>query len=284
MRHRPPGRGLRHRPTGRARLAAAALLLGAGLCLAACAGAAETGRTPEAVYPRPTDYVVDAAGLLDPGARAHLVAVCHELEEKTGVQLAAALVPSIAPLDIDSYAVELFRRWGVGHAKQDNGVLLVVARDERRVRVEVGYGLEGLLPDGRVGGILRGAVVPHLRQNDWNGGVTGGIESLAAVIAADRGVALATLGASQGQRLAQSRPRRERLPFGAIAVLIFFVIMMVVRVSTLGPQSRRRGSWARLGGLGGFGGGFGGGGFSGGGGFGGFGGGGSGGGGASSGF
>jgi uncharacterized protein len=131
-----------------------------------------------------------------------------------------------------------------------------------------------------VGGILRGAVVPYLRQNDWNGGVAGGVESLAAVIAADRGVALATLGASQGKRLAQSRPRRDRIPLGAIFVVVFAIVMLIVRISMFRPYYRRRGYW------GGFGGGFGGlgGGWSGGGGFGGFGGGASGGGGASSGF
>lgn len=237
-------------------------------------------------FPEPTAHVVDAAGLLRPETREHLEAVCRELREKTGAEIAVALVPSIAPLSVEEYAVKLFERWGVGRKKENDGVLMVVARDERRVRFEVGYGLEGLLPDGRVGGILRREVVPHLRENDWDGGVKAGVETLASIIAQDRGVTLTTLGPRPSEEPAADESRRP-IP-GLLFLLAFFVIgSLIVAASTSSARRRRRGGyWWPGGGWGG--GGFGGGGFgggsSGGGGFGGFGGGSGGGGGASSGF
>lgn len=241
-------------------------------------------------YPAPTGYVVDEAGLLTPETVARLTAVCDELDTKTECQIGIAVVRSIAPLEIEDYAVRLFEQWGVGSQTLDEGVLLVVAEQERRVRIEVGYGLEGILPDGRVGGILRSEVVPHLRHNDWNAGVAGGVVALARVIAEDRGVTLASLeGDWVPQAAPEHRPRRR----GAIAAILpLLLAFFLISIFSGGRRRRGRGRgslwpWIFFGGFGGGsfgGGGFGGGSFGGGGGFGGFGGGGSGGGGASSGF
>jgi uncharacterized protein len=257
------------------------------LVAAAFRPAAADAATPS--YPEPTGYVVDAAGLLQDSTKARITAIAKELDEKTDAQIAVALVPSIAPLEIEEYANGLFRKWGVGNKKSNTGVLLVVAQQERRVRFEVGYGLEGLLPDGRVGGILRSEVVPHLRQNDWDDGVLGGVEAVAAIIAEDRGVKLESLS---GFEPASESPDDDsggsngKLPPVVVLVIGFIIFMVVVNAIAQARHPYRRGPW---GGMGGFGGGFGGfggfgGGSSGGGGFGGFGGGSSGGGGASSGF
>jgi uncharacterized protein len=253
--------------------------------LVAVALAWQPGAAQEPHYPAPTGYVVDEAGLLAPETVAHLTAVCDELDTKTKCQIGVAVVRSIAPLEIEDYAVRLFEQWGVGSQSLDEGVLLVVAEQERRVRIEVGYGLEGILPDGKAGGILRSDVVPHLRQNDWNAGVAGGVVALSKVIAEDRGVTLASLeGNWAPQRPAESRRGRRRSALGAIMP----ILMAFFLISILSGGRRRRGRasiwpWIFFGGFGGGnfrGGGFGGGG----GGFGGFGGGMSGGGGASSGF
>jgi uncharacterized protein len=254
------------------------------LCLLLAAAGPAAAAPAEAVFPEPSARVVDAAGLLSTATRAHLDSVCAELAEKTGAEIGVALVPSIAPLDIETYSGRLFERWGVGRRQQDDGVLFVLARDERRVRIEVGYGLEGLLPDGRVGGLLRSTVVPSLRRDDWDAGVTGGVEALAAIVAADRGVTLATLGDSPRGRGEWERPR-ARSKWRILALVLFILLGVIVLAGVLGsatagrPYVLRRGAGRWGGGFGSFGG-FGGGG----GGFGGFGGGASGGGGASSSF
>lgn len=244
---------------------------------------ASVSRAQEPHYPAPTGYVVDEAGLLTPETMARLTAVCEELDTKTKCQIGVAVVRTIAPLEVEEYAVRLFEQWGVGSQAQDEGVLLVVAEQERRVRIEVGYGLEGLLPDGRAGGILRADVVPHLRENDWNAGVSAGVVALARVIAEDRGVTLESLAGAPVPEAAPQRGDRRRSVFAALLPLLVAIIL----ISILSGQRRRRRAsiwpWIFFGGFGG--GNFrGGGGSFGGGGFGGFGGGGSGGGGASSGF
>jgi len=238
-------------------------------------------RAAEPSYPEPTDYVVDTAGLLTDDTKAHVDAIAKELDEKTGVQIAVAVVPSIAPLEIEDYAVTLFKKWGVGNKKEDTGILLVVAEKERRVRFEVGYGLEGLLPDGRVGGILRHDVVPHLHDNDWNGGVLAGVVAVATIVADDRKVTLTSL---QGAAPPPEDDTGDHIPPRVLLFVGFLAVVIILNAIARAQQGpyRRRGGWGGYGGWGGFGG-FGGG-SSGGGGFGGFGGGSSGGGGASSGF
>jgi uncharacterized protein len=244
-----------------------------------------SARAAEPSYPAPTGYVVDAAGLLGDDTKTRITAIAKELDDSTGVQMAVAIVPSIAPLEIEEYANGLFRKWGVGSKKGNTGILLVVAQKERRVRFEVGYGLEGLLPDGRVGGILRSDVVPHLHQDDWDGGVLAGVQAVAAIVARDRGVQLQSLaGAPPPAEGGDDSQGSGKLPPRALLALGIFLFAVVMNAIARARRPWRRGPWGGWygGGFGGFGG-FGGG-SSGGGGFGGFGGGSSGGGGASSGF
>ncbi|PYX59239.1 MAG: methanol dehydrogenase, partial [Acidobacteria bacterium] len=172
------------------------------------------------------------------------------------------------------YSVDLFKRWGIGSKSTDRGVLILLAVKDHRYRVEVGYGLEPILPDGKVGGFGREAV-PLLRQNDYNGALLLLVSRIANVIAQDAGVELTgTRGPSQ-----PDAPPYQGLSAGTIAVLI--IIGLIVLFT---PLRRLLFYWFLFGGGGGYGGGgsWGGGGFGGGGGgFGGFGGGSSGGGGAS---
>jgi len=224
------------------------------------ASAAAFARADEPVYPPATDYVVDTAGLLSDSTRAHCLAIAKELDEKTGVQLAVAVVPSIAPLDIDQYAVTLYKKWGVGSKAKDEGVLFVVAQKERRVRFEVGYGLESLLPDGRVGGILRSAVVPHLHQDDWDGGTLGAVASVAAIVAQDRGVTLNSLAGVPAPEDGDTSD--GKFPPVLLIVIGFIIIGMISNAIARAnqPYYRRRGPfgggyWGGMGGFGGFGGG-----------------------------
>jgi len=240
-------------------------------------------------WPKPTGYVNDFAGIIDAASADSMDALIRELNEKTQVEVAVVTIPSLEGEVIDPAAEELYKAWGIG-SKRDEGALILLARDERRVRIEVGYGLEGLIPDGRAGSIIRNVMGPDLRADRFGPGLWRGVQAIAAIVAADRGVTLDRGGPMVVPRASGGSSARM-LPL--VLFLLFFVISSIIR-SRMRPQgwrTRRRGGWydpwggfgGGLGGLGGFGG-FGGGGGGGGGGFGGFGGGRSGGGGASGGF
>lgn len=138
------------------------------------------------LIPKPaTGWVNDAAGLLTAEEEAAISREISLLEEHTSVEIGVATIPTTQPLTPKEYATELFQAWGVGKKGKDNGLLILVAVEERRVEIETGYGLEGILPDGRVGRILDTAVVPYLREGAFGQAILSGVKAFAAVINAE---------------------------------------------------------------------------------------------------
>ncbi len=236
----------------------------------------------------PTGYVSDLAGVIRPEAKERLEALCAEVEQKTGAQMAIVTVQSLEGESVENYAVDLFKQLGVGSKKDNRGVLLLVAPNERKYRIEVGYGLEPLINDARAGDAGR-AMVPFLRANDYGTATVVATHQLAKYIADDAGVTLNGLPPA-----VRSRNGGGNTGFPVLWVFLGLVILLRVIGSLSGRGGRGSGGsgclWFLLGmlvsngGRSSGGGGWGGGGFGGGGGgggFGGFGGGGSGGGGAS---
>ena len=229
-----------------------------------------------------SNYVNDFAHVLRPETESELNDLCLQVDQKAHAQIAVVTVNSLDGSDIESYAVNLFKQWGIGNKSTDRGVLILIAIKDHRYRTEVGYGLEPILPDGKVGGFWR-QVVPLLKQNDYDQAIKQNTQSIASVIAQDAGVQLTGITARPEEK---SPPERPGIPIGGI------VLLAILALIVLGTPLRRILFWwllfggaGRRGGWGGGswgGGGWGGGGFGGGGGrFGGFGGGSSGGGGAS---
>src|ERR1700694_3884618 len=137
----------------------------------------------------PTGYVSDLAGVITPEARTRLEALCAEVEQKTGAQLAIVTVQSLEGESVENYAVNLFKQLGVGSKKDNRGVLLLVAPSERKYRIEGGYGLEPVINDARAGDAGR-AMVPFLRQGDYGNAAEAAAWQLAKYIADDAGVTL----------------------------------------------------------------------------------------------
>ncbi len=210
-------------------------------------------------FPPLTGRVVDQAKILSPVASADLERKLADLEQKSGIQLVVATVPSLGGEEIEPYANELFRAWKLGEATKNNGVLLLIAPKERRVRIEVGYGLEGTLTDAVSSIIISNAIAPRFKAGDFDGGVTRGVDDIIT--------ALTTDSAEWKPKRTDMRAEHEPSLLDALApFLIFLFIMFVV------TRIRRRGGgnavFIPMGMGGGFGrGGFGGGGFGGGGGF-----------------
>jgi uncharacterized protein len=228
---------------------------------------------------KPTGYVNDFAGVLSPDTRSQLETLCTEVDRQAHAQIAVITIRTTGDDSIDDFAVRLEEKWKVGAKGSDRGLLLLVATDDHKYRFEVGYGLEGILPDGKVGTIGR-EMVPYLRQGNYDAAITLGVQNVSRVIAQDAGVTLHT-------QVQNYVPERQPRPFRAVRDILFAIFAIFVFVSLIrsGPSG-----WAgfllgtilgNMMGGGGRGDGFGGGGGGDGGGFGGFGGGSSGGGGAS---
>jgi uncharacterized protein len=220
----------------------------------------------------PQGYVTDVAGVLAPGDRTTIESYLADVDAALASQFAVVIVESVEPVSIEEFAVELFEKWGVGDRSRDQGLLLCVATADRAVRFETGYGLEGALPDGKLGGIIRAQIVPRFRAGDYAGGILDALVEAARAVAESQGVAAPVPGGAIAPRRS---PEASRVPFLMFLVVALIVFAIVAR-NAGGGRGGRHGGWG-LGGGPWYGGGFGGGGF-GGGGFGGFGGGGSGGG------
>jgi uncharacterized protein len=236
------------------------------------------GQVPKGFKPK--DYVTDFANVLSESGKAQLSALCAEVEQKTGAQIAVVTVKSLEGRAIEDYAIEVATQLGVGPKKSNRGVLILLAVDDRRYRIEVGYGLEPILPDGKVGAFGREAV-PYLRERNYDGALFLMTRRVAETIAQDSG---ATLTPTNIPPPTRTQGGGAALPPGIIVGIVLLVILFIIigtlqSRTTANRYARRRGGGWWIGPMmgGGWGGGFGGGG----GGFGGFGGGSFGGGGAS---
>jgi len=129
------------------------------------------------------EWVSDMAGVLDSQTEQQLNGLITWLEQQTSAEMAVVTVRNTADSPPREFATELLNRWGIGKADQDNGILILLVMDTRRIEVETGYGIEGLLPDGKIGAILDAQVIPHFRQGDFGGGLLAGVEAMTEVIA-----------------------------------------------------------------------------------------------------
>jgi uncharacterized protein len=218
-----------------------ALLL--GLVLALIAGLALAA---DPSFPALSGRVVDAAGLLRPEDRTAIEGKLKAYEDKTTDQVVVATVPSLQGLTIEDYGNRLFRAWALGQKKTNNGALLLVAPSERKVRIEVGYGLEGALTDALSKVIITTAVAPRFKTGDYTGGINAGVDAMLSILSGD---------AEEWQR--RAKVRRDEADPGQ--VILYVVIILVILFLFWRMNRGRRGGGFGGGPSGGFGGGPGGG-------------------------
>lgn len=139
-------------------------------------------RAQQAAIPAMNSPVVDTTGTLDAATRQRLEQQALELQQRKGSQLQVLMVPSTAPETIEQYAVRAFEQAGLGRKGLDDGLLLVVAKDDRKVRIEVGYGLEGAIPDITAGRVIQEYLAPRFRQGDYGGGILDATAQLVGLV------------------------------------------------------------------------------------------------------
>ena len=134
-------------------------------------------------FPQLTGRVVDEAGILDPAAKTALESKLAEFETKTTGQLVVVTLKSLQGTSIEDYGYQLGRHWGIGQKEKNSGALLIVVPSERKVRIEVGYGLEGQLTDAVSKLIIENAIVPRFRAGDFAGGINRGVDDIMQALA-----------------------------------------------------------------------------------------------------
>ena len=184
--------------------------------------------------PTPSGRVTDLANVIDPATEADLDRRLDALEQKTSSEVAVVTVPSLDGVPVEDYAVRLFKEWGIGQAKTDNGVLVLVAPSEREMRIEVGYGLEGILPDGLAGQIIRDHFIPRFREDDYNGGIRDGVMRVAEVV--EKQQVLSAEELAQFNQTGDDFPVWLIIPFFGIFVTIGFgMVGLGLRTKTVFP-------------------------------------------------
>ena len=136
-------------------------------------------------FPALTGRIVDQANIIPAETRSAIEPKLADLEAKSGIQLVVATVTSLEGQEVEPYANELFRSWKLGEKAKNNGVLLLVAPNERRVRIEVGYGLEGTLTDALTKVIITNAITPRFKAGDFSGGISRGVDDIITVLTTD---------------------------------------------------------------------------------------------------
>lgn len=191
-------------------------------------------RADEPSFPPLSGRVVDAAGILKPEEEAAIDAKLKAHADRTSDQVVVATVANLQGLTVEDYANRLFRHWAIGQAKTNNGVLLLVAPIDRKVRIEVGYGLEGALTDALSKVIITTAILPRFKAGDYAGGVNAGVDAILTILAGD---------AEEWQRRAKVRSDEADPVQVVLFVLFFFAILFVVYRMNRGGGGRRGGGF-----------------------------------------
>jgi len=216
--------------------------------------------TPE--FPELTGRVVDRAEMLSPDVEARLSQMLQAHEQASTEQVVVVTLADLQGFPIEDFGYQLGRHWGIGQEDEDNGALLIVAKEERKIRIEVGYGLEGRLTDADSSVIINRIISPAFRQGDFQAGIVNGAAAMIQVLGGE------PMAAPQGQ---QPVALQEKPKAGMVALVFIIMMAVVFFIGSRGGRGGRGGAAllgaALLGGaMGGRGGGFGGGGFGGGGG------------------
>jgi uncharacterized protein len=174
-----------------------------------------------------TDYVNDFARVLDQNTIAQMDDICRQIDEKAHAQIAVVTIRSLDGSDIESYAVDLFHQWGVGSKSTNRGVLILYAIDDHRARIEVGYGLEPILPDGKTGGFQREAI-PLMRAGNYRQALLLVTSRVAKVIADDAGIQLTNLQP-------EAPVERDNQPGGGLSIGAIVGIGIVILIILFTP-------------------------------------------------
>ena len=207
---------------------------------------------------KPQRYVVDLAGIVDDGVENRLNGYLQELEQKTTAQMIILTISSLEGESIEDLSITIAHdKWKLGQKGKDNGLLFLISVKDRKYRIEVGYGLEGVLPDSLVGSLGRDLLVPYFRKGDYSNGIFATTLAMANKIAADAGVKIEGMPSIKYPTPPTGKPGG---PLSTIIGIVFLIIMGILFIKNprafllfllFSSMGGRRGSWGGGGGFGG---------------------------------
>ena len=189
-------------------------------------------------YPDYTGYVNDFAGMLDSSTVSRITDIISEVNNKTSAEIAVVTVDNLQGISIEEYAVKLFEKWGIGKKDKDNGVLLLISKEDRKLRIEVGYGLEGALTDLESGRIINNIIVPEFKAGDYDTGVYNGVIAIANEIYAEAGLPAAG-EVSTTEYIAPKDPPYVWICCVPFFGIIFLIILIVNIFSRRCPKCKK---------------------------------------------
>lgn len=192
--------------------------------------------------PRPTGPIYDGANMLSPATEAALDQRLRDYNRETGRSLVVATIPSLDGNPLESYATGLFANWGIGGAERDQGLLLLIARDDRKMRIEVGYGLHPYFGGIMAGRVIRDEITPRFKEGDFDGGIVAGIDAITAHLAKSPVEAAAIEEAARAAQAQQGDS--EGFPFGFLIWLAFIAFFFVLPAIARGGRRYRGGGVA----------------------------------------
>jgi uncharacterized protein len=187
-----------------------------------------------AIPAKPQGWVSDFAGILSDQTKAQITSLLDETEKSTGAEIAVVTIPSLEGITVEDYAVKLFKKWGIGKKGKDNGVLLLVAPKEHKVRIEVGYGLEPVITDSRAGDIIRESIIPFFKAGDYDQGILQGSAHITALITGKDFVPNVPTPALQTDTNKPPWPMK-------VGAMLFFAIFIAFGFLALGYALRQKG-------------------------------------------
>ena len=193
-----------------------------GLVTFLCPGSRCSGKQS---FPKPQGAVNDFASLIPEREERMMENISREVLQKTGTALVIATVDTVGDSDYETYANELYAQWGIGKKGEDKGVLIFLTKKERKIRIETGYGVEGILPDGLVGQIRDENIVPFLKKGEYGKGLLNGTIAISQIIARDAGVRIT--GQSTYTPSSRSRPQKVSLGSRLLSFLFFIILFFV---------------------------------------------------------
>jgi len=209
---------------------------------------------------RPERYVVDLAGIVNDATENRLNGYLQELEQKTTAQMVVLTILSLEGESIEDFSITIAHdKWKLGQKGKDNGVLFLISMKDRKYRIEVGYGLEGVLPDSLVGSIGRDVLVPYFKKGDYSNGIFATTLAMANKVAADAGVKIEGMPLINYRTLPTGKGEPGS-PLSMIIGIVFLIIMGILFIKNprafllfllFSSMGGRRGSWGGGGGFGG---------------------------------